>query len=33
MGMGVFICHGIEWFDGDICLTCEEDALIKGENK
>lgn len=19
-----FKCHGIEWFDGDKCLTCEE---------
>jgi hypothetical protein len=23
MAMGVFTCHGVEWFDGDTCLTCE----------
>jgi len=26
----VFICHGVEWFEGDVCMACDErDRIIK----
>ena len=26
MSDGTFICHGVEWFEGDVCMECEKQS-------